>query len=83
MAEEDLIATEHSKIFIGKPGDFKLAVVKQQINELIDVIGFGNVDILRKKISEVVPTYKILETEVEQSTEVEQNIEVEQILFNH
>lgn len=83
MAEEDLIATEHSKIFIGKPGDFKLALVKQQINELIDVIRFGNEDILRKKISEVVPTYKILETEVEQSTEVEQNIEVEQMLLNH
>jgi FlaA1/EpsC-like NDP-sugar epimerase len=65
MDEEGLISTKHKKIFIGKPGDFKLSVVKQQINELMDVIRFGNSEMLRKKINEVVPSYKVLEKDVE------------------
>jgi len=66
MDEEGLKATENSKIFIGKPGDFKLSVVKQEINELMDVVRFGNVNLLRKKIMELVPSYKISGKELEQ-----------------
>lgn len=66
MDEEGIIATEHRKIFIGKPGDFKLCLVKQQINELMDVIRFGNEELLREKIGEVVPSYKVVETELKE-----------------
>ncbi|WP_106060234.1 polysaccharide biosynthesis protein [Clostridium vincentii] len=65
MDEEGLTATTHRKIFIGKPGDFELPVVKQQINELVDVIRFGNDERLREKIREVVPSYKFMEDNVE------------------
>ena len=65
MDEEGLTSTTHRKIFIAKPGAFELPVVKQQIKELVDVIKFGNDEILREKIMEVVPSYKFVEDKVE------------------
>ncbi len=58
MNEEGLSETPHKKIFIGRPGEFKLERVKNNINELLDVVKLGNKEKLREKLHEVVPTYK-------------------------
>lgn len=58
MDEEGLSETPHKKIFIGRPGEFKLEKVKSNINELLDVVKIGNKEKLREKLQEVVPTYK-------------------------
>lgn len=58
MDEEGLSETPHKKIFIGKPGEFKLEKVKNSINTLLDVVKLGNKEKLREKLHEVVPTYK-------------------------
>lgn len=58
MDEEGLSETPHKKIFIGRPGEFKLERVKNNINELLDVVKLGNKEKLREKLHEVVPTYK-------------------------
>lgn len=61
MDEEGLQNTEHDKIFIGKPGNFDLSVVKSQIFAIMDLIKFGKNDLLVRKVQEVVPTYKTTE----------------------
>lgn len=58
MEEEGLSETPHKKIFIGRPGEFKLERVKNNINELLDVVKLGNKEKLREKLHEVVPTYR-------------------------
>lgn len=58
MDEEGLSETPHKKIFIGRPGEFKLEKVKNNINELLDVVKLGNKEKLREKLHEVVPTYR-------------------------
>ena len=58
MDEEGLSETPHKKIFIGRPGEFKLEKVKNNINMLLDVVKLGNKEKLREKLQEVVPTYK-------------------------
>lgn len=58
MNEEGLSETPHKKIFIGRPGEFKLEKVKNNINTLLDVVKLGNKEKLREKLQEVVPTYK-------------------------
>ena len=58
MDEEGLSETPHKKIFIGKPGEFKLEKVKNNINTLLDVVKLGNKEKLIEKLQEVVPTYK-------------------------
>lgn len=58
MDEEGLSETPHKKIFIGKPGEFKLERVKNNINTLLDVVKLGSKEKLREKLQEVVPTYK-------------------------
>ncbi len=58
MDEEGLSETPHKKIFIGRPGEFKLEKVKNNINTLLDVVKLGNKEKLKKKLQEVVPTYR-------------------------
>ena len=58
MNEEGLSETPHKKIFIGKPGEFNLEKVKNNVNTLLDVVKLGNKEKLREKLHEVVPTYK-------------------------
>lgn len=58
MDEEGLSETQHKKIFIGRPGEFKLEKVKNNINTLLDVVKLGNKEKLREKLQEMVPTYK-------------------------
>lgn len=58
MDEEGLSETPHKKIFIGRPGEFKLERVKNNINELLDIVKLGNKEKLREKLQEVVPTYR-------------------------
>lgn len=57
MDEEGLTKTGHKKIFIGKPGDFELDVLKKQINELVTVATTKGSTELKAKLKEVVPTY--------------------------
>lgn len=72
MNEEGLSETPHKKIFIGKPGEFKLEKVKNNINELLDVVKLGNEEKLREKLHEVVPTYynSSKDNEVAATTEI-------------
>ena len=58
MNEEGLKETKHNKIFIGKPGDFDFVEVKRQINELVDVIKFGDNESIKYKLKEIVVTFK-------------------------
>lgn len=58
MNEEGLKETKHKKIFIGKPGKFEFKDVKRQINELMDVIKFGDNESIKYKLKEIVVTFK-------------------------
>ncbi len=55
MAEEGLIDTSHSKIFIEKPKIFDMKELRKKLIELR--FYFNNEELLRRKISEIVPTY--------------------------
>lgn len=55
MAEEGLIDTSHSKIFIEKPKIFDMQELRRKLIELR--FYFNNEELLRRKISEIVPTY--------------------------
>lgn len=57
MDEEGLEETSHKKIFIGKPAEFNLNDLKNQINEISEIAKRGNNDLLRVKLKEIVPTY--------------------------
>jgi len=59
MSEEGLKETNHNKIFIGIPGEFKLSDVKQWISELIKVSKENNNDELKNILKRIVPTYKV------------------------
>lgn len=58
MEEEGLQKTRHEKIFIGQPGNFDLEVVKEQINELLEIATTRSISELKSKLKEVVPTYE-------------------------
>ena len=49
--------TKHEKIFIGKPSEFDLNVLKDEIDELLEIAQNRNNEQLRVKLKEVVPTY--------------------------
>ena len=49
---------ENEKIFIGQPGDFELAKVKANIQELLDIATSKGIQDLKNKLKEVVPTYE-------------------------
>lgn len=57
MNEEGLIETMHEKIFIGMPGDFKLNILKKNIEELLILAEHNRKEELKNKLAEVVPTY--------------------------
>lgn len=61
MDEEGLKETEHNKIFIGKPSNFEIEKLKMEIDNLVNIAEIGNMNILRQKLKEVVPTYTITE----------------------
>jgi len=58
MSEEGLINTKHEKIFIGKPTFSDLGVMKERVKELSVIIEADDIEALRSKIKEIVPTYK-------------------------
>lgn len=60
MTEEGLTDTNHSKIFIEKPKFFDINELKQKVEEL--KFYFNNNELLRRKISEIVPTYNDITT---------------------
>ncbi len=57
MDEEGLENTSHEKIFIGKPGNFDIKKIKEQIDFLIKIGENGDKEELKDKVQEVVPTY--------------------------
>ena len=61
MSEEGLRKTAHKKIFIGKPNDIDLSKLKKGINELMNLVSLGNVQNLKIKLKEIVPTYKYMD----------------------
>lgn len=61
MEEEGLKETPHEKIFIGKPGDFDLEEIKENIDELLYVSRYGSNEELKDKIEKFVPTYNRLD----------------------
>lgn len=56
MSEEGLKKTDHSKIFIGRPGTLTLDELKEKLDKLRDVT-YTDEKTVKKIISEVVPTY--------------------------
>ena len=57
MDEEGLEETKHKKIFIGKPANFDLDVLKERIEEINNIAVNGDLVKLRAKLKEIVPTY--------------------------
>lgn len=65
MDEEGLEETKHKKIFIGKPANFDLDVLKMRIEEINNIAVNGDLVKLRAKLKEIVPTYtNLMEKEV-------------------
>ena len=58
MDEEGLKNTAHEKIFIGKPGTFDLAKLKQSISKLMNISTNDDMGQLRNTLKHIVPTYK-------------------------
>lgn len=58
MNEEGLTETQNDKIFIGVPSDFEINEIKKNIDELLFVALNEDKDALKKKMKEVVPTFK-------------------------
>ncbi len=58
MDEEGLQETRNEKIFIGQPGNFELIQVKSNIQELLDIATTKDIQELKNKLKEVVPTYE-------------------------
>lgn len=58
MSEEGLSNTKHEKIFIGKPTFTDINTLKENLNELKEIIEENQVEELILKIEEIVPTYK-------------------------
>ena len=58
MEEEGLQETRNEKIFIGQPGNFELAQVKSNIQELLEIATAKGITELKNKLKEVVPTYE-------------------------
>ena len=56
MSEEGLKKTDHSKIFIGRPGTLTLDELKEKLDKLRDVT-YTDEKTVKKIMSEVVPTY--------------------------
>ena len=63
MSEEGLEETGHKKIFIGKPANFNLDKLKQDIEEINNIAVSGNSRLLRTKLKQIVPTYVYLDDE--------------------
>lgn len=58
MNEEGLTETQNDKIFIGVPSDFEINEIKKNIDELLFVALNEDKEALKKKMKEVVPTFK-------------------------
>lgn len=61
MNEEGLEETGHKKIFIGKPANFDLDKLRQDIEEINNIAVSGNNILLRTKLKQIVPTYVYLD----------------------
>lgn len=61
MDEEGLEKTAHKKIFIGKPANFDLDKLKEEIEEINNIAIQGDNDLIRAKLKLIVPTYTNLE----------------------
>jgi len=57
MDEEGLINTNNKKIFIGKPLFTDMAVLKEHLSKLEDVLDCGDKLLIKKTVSEIVDTY--------------------------
>lgn len=58
MDEKALTSTEHKKIFVEKPKEFKLCEIEKSIEELLEAVKTGNPENIFTKMEEKVPTYK-------------------------
>lgn len=58
MSEEGLKNTKHKKIFIGKPTFTDINILKEKLEDLMEIIEKDDIDELISKIEEIVPTYK-------------------------
>ncbi|MEQ8197845.1 MAG: nucleoside-diphosphate sugar epimerase/dehydratase [Clostridiaceae bacterium] len=68
MSEEGLTNTGHNKIFIGKPTFEDMESLNKKLNDLSKMLQENNLDKLKEKMKEVVPTYndaKLSETSVD------------------
>lgn len=57
MSEEGLTNTKHEKIFIGRPTFSDLDEMQERMKELVGIIELNDVEMLIKKIGEIVPSY--------------------------
>lgn len=67
MHEEGMGNTRHKKIFIAKPSQFNLDVLKVEFQQLIEICEAGSRNEIIKKIIEIVPTYYPSSSELSES----------------
>ncbi len=58
MDEKALTSTEHKKIFVEKPKEFKIDEIESSIKDLLQAVKTGNPEEVFCKMEEKVPTYK-------------------------
>ena len=58
MSEEGLTDTSHKKIYVGKPTYITMEILDKKLKELHSLLNEENVEILKCKMAEIVPTYR-------------------------
>lgn len=71
MSEEDLNSTKHKKIFIGRPLFCDINTLKRGLDEMKFIIENRSIEEFIRKLEEMVPTYKRVKWEYEDSKEEE------------
>ena len=74
MDEEGLTNTSHSKIYIGKPREYDLSILKENINELMNLISCGKYESISSKLREIVPTYRNVDEVNEVAATIQSNM---------
>jgi len=57
MDEEGIVKTSHNKIFVARPSHYNMEELKMKFKELKFLCEGGNIDEIKRKLQEVVPTY--------------------------
>ena len=69
MSEEGLKNTSHNKIYIGKPTFESMDVLQKKLDELRALLSEDDINIIKEKMTSIVPTYHREDTSEEVAVE--------------